>query len=226
MPWLRPLFAALLLAGGAAAAQDRPASEEIGSWVLTCRPDTGSGSCRLRHRTWVVPPGAGMAGAALEVLQRGGRFIPVVALRGLSPQVALGGVLALHASVGLRFDAEPRTELLCGLDGGAVVCAPSAAADADAARELAISHNVLVQARLELPGGETLPQQSRSFALERTTDALVHFRAALPVNESVPVVPGLDWRGLLDRVARDAGWEHGLADLLPVIGGLIGRRTP
>jgi hypothetical protein len=40
------------------------------------------------------------------------------------------------------------------------------------------------------------------------------------------VVAGLDWRGFLDRLARDAGFENGLADLLSSAGGLIGGRQP
>jgi hypothetical protein len=160
------------------------------------------------------------------VLYRSNQFIPVVALRGLSTQAALGGVLALQASVGLRFDGAPRIELACGLDGGAVVCGPAPNAAADAASQLAPARSVLVQVKLSLPGMMNLPELSRSLDLARTPEALARFRATAPSSESVPVVPGLDWRGFLDRLARDAGFEHGLADLVPSAGGWVGGRRP
>ncbi len=93
--------------------------------MLTCPAEARSEPCLLRHRSGVLAQSAGGMSASLEVLYRGGQFIPVVAMRGLSTQAALGGVLALQASVGLRFDGAPRIELACGLDGGAVVCAPT-----------------------------------------------------------------------------------------------------
>ncbi|MEJ0016880.1 MAG: hypothetical protein WDN25_09965 [Acetobacteraceae bacterium] len=214
-----------LLPGGQAAAQDRPASEEIGSWILTCPADAKADPCRLRHRTWVMPPGSGTPGAALEVVHRAGRFVPVVALRGLPTATALAGLLTLQPTAGLRFDAAPRTALDCTLDTGAVVCAPLDAASASAAGELTVSRSVLVQVRLTLPG-TPLPEQERSLELSRTADALARFRATAPESEAMPVVPGLDWRGFLDRLAHDAGWEHGLADLLAYAGTLVPMSRP
>ena len=211
-----------LLIAGPVAAQTRPASEEIGSWVLSCPAEARAETCLLRHRSGVLAQGAGGMSAALEVLYRGGQFIPVVAMRGLSTQAALGGMLAVQASVGLRFDGAPRIELACGLDGAVVVCAPGADAASAAAGQLVSARSVQVQVRLGLPGGLGRPEQSRSLELSRTADALAAFRATAPVGESVPAVAGLDWRGFLDRLARDAGFEHGLADLLPSAAGLVG----
>lgn len=216
MPWrLFPAAIALLITGPAAAQTTRPPSQDIGTWVLTCPPGDKAQPCTLRHRSWVFPPGNGTPGAALEVVHRGGQFVPVVALRGLSTQVALGGMLALQATVALRFDNAPQVELPCGLDGGAIVCTPAGDAAKDAAAELPTSRSVLVRVRLGLPGGMTLPEQSRSLDLQDTPEALAQFRATAPANESVPVIAGLDWRGFLDRLARDAGFRNGLADLMP-----------
>ncbi len=223
------LFAgiALLIAGPAmAVAQPRPANQEIGSWVLTCPAEAPRDPCQLHHRTGVLAQSPGGMSASLEVLNRGDQFIPVVAMRGLSTQAALGGVLTMQATVGLRFDGAPRIELSCGLDGGAVVCAPGVDAGALAAGELVTARSVLVQMKLGLPGGLALPEQARSLDLARTADALVAFHATAPASESVPVVAGLDWRGFLDRLARDAGFANGLADVLPSVGGLVGGRRP
>ena len=219
MAWRWRLIAVALLLGGAGATPDRPPSQVIGSWVLSCPP---TGSCQLRHRTWVVLPGVDTPGVALEVVQRGHLFVPVVAIRGLSAEVALGAVLTVQARVRLRFDAAQRIPLDCGLDGGAVVCAPSDTDASAAAGELAAAHAVLLQVGLGLMGGTTLPEKSRSLELDGTADALAQFRATAPVNEAIPVVPGLDWRGFLDRVARDAGLPQGSVGLLPSVGRLVG----
>ena len=149
--------AVVLLIAGPVAAQTRPASEEIGSWVLSCPAEARAETCLLRHRSGVLAQGAGGTSAALEVLYRGGQFIPVVAIRGLSTQAALGGVLAVQASVGLRFDGAPRIELSCGPDGAAVVCAPGVDAAPAAAGQLVSARSVLVQVRLGLPGGWGCP---------------------------------------------------------------------
>lgn len=215
-----------LLIAGPAAAEPRPANEEIGSWLLGCRAEAPHDPCQLHHRTGILAQSPGGMSASLEVLYRGDAFIPVVAMRGLSTQAALGGVLTMQAAVGLRFDGAPRIELACGLDGSAVVCAPGVDVAATAAAELVAARNVLVQVKLGLPGGLALPEQARSLDLARTADALAAFRATAPASESVPVVAGLDWRGFLDRIARDAGFQNGLADLLPSAGSLVGGRRP
>lgn len=210
---------ALLFAGQAAA-------QEIGSWLLTCPADTKTEPCQLRHRSWVLPPGAGRPGTALEVLRRGDQFVPVIAIRGLSMRAAVGGLLTLKATVGLRFDGARPIEVVCSLDGVAVVCAPGPEQIASAAAQLAAAHSVLVQVQLSLPGMAALPEQSRMLDLQGTAEALARFRATSPADETPPVVPGLDWHGLLDRVLRDAGFEHSTADLVPSISGWFGGRRP
>jgi hypothetical protein len=219
------LFAAIaLLFGGSAGAQTRPASQVIGSWVLSC-PDAKSMPCQLRHRA-SMQPGTSGPSAALEVLYRGDLFVPVVTLRGVSMQAALGGVLAVQSDVALSFDNLAPIALGCGLDGGALVCAPSGDAAAAAAAALNTAHSVVVRIRLSIPGMTSLPEQSRSLDLQQTAEALAAFRATAPASESVPVIAGLDWRGFLDRVARDAGFRNGLADLMPSAEALVGGRRP
>jgi hypothetical protein len=88
------------------------------------------------------------------------------------------------------------------------------------------ARNVVVRVRLTLPGAMALPEQSRSLDLQETGQALAQFRATAPASESVPVIAGLDWRGFLDRVARDAGLRNGLADVLSSGRTLIDGRPP
>lgn len=225
MPRLLLLAAIAMVIGGRAGAQDRPVSEEIGSWVLSC-PDAKTAPCQLRLQSSIMQPGGNGPSASLEVVHRGDLFVPVVALRGVSMQAAIGGVLAVQTNVALRFDAQPWTEIACNLDGAAVVCAPAPDTAALAAAALSDAHSVLVRVRITLPGAMALPEQSRSLDLQGTAQALARFRANAPASELVPVIAGLDWRGFLDRVARDAGFHNGLADLLHSGAGLIAGRHP
>lgn len=210
-----------VLVGGQSSMQVRPSAEDIGSWVLTC-PTTAN--CLLRHRTWLLPPIGGGPTAALEVTWRGGRAVPAVAIRGLSVGGALGGVLLLQATAATKFDDASEMDLPCAPDGGAIVCVTTGPAAADAASELATSRMVSVRLRLH-PGGATpLPEISRSLELQQTTAALVRFHATSRVGMAEPVIVGLDLRGFLDRVARDAGFHNGLADVLSSVAGWLGTK--
>ena len=191
------LAVAVLLIGGPAAA------EEIGSWVLACPTDE---PCLLLHRTWVLPPGAGGISVALEARQAGSRVVPVIAVHGLSMQAALASVVALQANVGLRFDDAPRIALSCGVDGAALACAPARDATEAAARGLATARGVVVQAQISLPGVVSLPDQSRSLELLRTQDALARLRvASAQASGTPPAIPGLDLRGMVQRLLEDVG---------------------
>jgi hypothetical protein len=225
-----PLAASL----AAATARAQTSPEEIGSWVVSCPLDTTlrtpapaapksatgavgtvtAGRCEMRHRTWVLPPGAGPLRAALEVQRRGERLEPVVTLRGLSGPTALGATLAVQASVELRLDAGAQMPLSCTADGAAIVCAPAAADAAASAEQLPTARSAAVQIQLRLPGAMTLPAQDRTLELQSTPQALARFRLLGPAGEAEPIEAGLDWRGFLDHVLRAAGFHNGVADLL------------
>lgn len=192
-------------------AQPRPSNQQVGSWIVTCPADTLS-SCQMRHESWLLPPGGNGPSAALEVTQRGGQFVPVVALRGLTTQTALGGMLALNVTVTLSLDSSPPIALACGLDGAAIVCAPAG----DAATALASAHTAQVRIALSIPGIASLPEQSRSVELRRTADAIAMFHSTAPADRAVPL-PGLDWHDFLDRLLRKAGFERGVAGILPSV---------
>ncbi len=198
-----------VLVAGQSFAQMRPSAEQVGSWVLTCPT---AANCLLRHRSWLLPPPtAGGPSAALEVVWRGGRAVPVVAIRGLSVGAALGSVLLLQANAATKFDDAAEMDLPCAPDGGAMVCVPTGAAAVDAASELATSRIVLVRLRLHPGGGTPLPELSRSLELQQTSAALARFRATSPVGEAEPAIAGLDLRGIPRpsrprcRVPRRAG---------------------
>jgi len=206
----RAIVALALLLAGPAMAQPRPANQQVGSWIVTCPPDQPS-SCQMRHESWLLPPGTNGPSASLEVMQRGGQFVPVVALRGLTTQTAFGGMMALSATVTLSLDNGPPIALACGLDGAAIICAP----EGDAATAIASAHTAQVRIALSIPGVASLPEQSRSVELRRTAEAIAMFRSTAPADRTVPALPGLDWHDFLDRLMREAGFERGVADMMP-----------
>jgi len=117
----------------------------------------------------------------------------------------------LNATVKLSLDDGPSITLACGLDGAAIVCAPAG----DAVTALASAHTAQVRIALSIPGVASLPEQSRSVELRRTADAIAMFRSTVPADRTVPALPGLDWHDFLDRLLREAGFERGVAGMLP-----------
>ena len=207
---------ALLLTASPLAAQPSQRDAEIGSWELRC-PAGRHSACTLRLRSWLLPPGDSRPSVAVEVQRRGDTLVPVVAVRGLPPRVALAGVTAMQPAVSLRFDGGPRIALACTLDGGAIVCAPQGPAAGAAAAALPGAHVLLVRVALSIPGLAGLPEQDRTLDLAGTPQALARYRAAGASGEALPAEPGLDWQGFLDRVLHAAGFAHGMADLLPAL---------
>lgn len=199
-----------LLIAGPAMAQPRPLDQQVGSWIVTCLANPAS-SCLMRHESWLLPPGAGSPSVSLDVIQRGGKFVPVVALRGLTKQTALGGMLALNATVTLSLDNGAPIPLVCGLDGAAILCAPAG----DTTTALVSAHTAQIRIALSIPGVASLPEQSRSVELRRTADAIAMLRSTAPADHTVPALPGLDWHDFLDRLLREVGFERGVADSSP-----------
>ena len=191
---------------------DVPHSEQtIGSWLLTCATDpmTDAQTCRMRHRLWVVVPGEGTPGLALEAQFRFDQLVPAITVRDLSLSTALGGLLTLTATAQLRFDGSPMLELPCSLEGNTVMCAPAKSDAATAAEELAKAHTVLVRFRsignLPLP----VPDEPLALDLDRTQEALVRYRIAGPAAE--PATPWIspDLKGAVERLLRGVGLPVG-----------------
>ena len=211
----KPALTAAMLLLGTPVVLARPAAQQIGSWTLRC-PETGA--CTLQHRSWILPPAAGTGpSAAVEVQRRRDALVPVVAVRGLSPEAAFSSVLALKPVVTLRFDAGAPLPLGCDLAGAAILCAPEGKAIAPAATALPAAHTLTVQIVFTLPGAGALPEQDRTLELAGTVQALAAYRTAGASGETLPAEPGLNWREFLDRVLKTAGIPNGLAGLLAQI---------
>jgi len=198
---------ALLLAGPASA-QQSPAAvvpEEVGVWRLSCVADrmTDRAECLMRHREPVErAQGAGGSSLVLEVADRGGRLVPMVAARDLTLEAASRGVMALTGTAQLRFPPNRLFEMPCGLEGRALVCAPKPEDAARAAQELAEAPSVLIR-MVGIGAGTTEPVELR---LSGTRDALSRYRARVPEG-SVPAAPppGATLPELLQRLQRLMG---------------------
>lgn len=224
--FMSPLAIAGHLLISPASAQPRPAEELVGVWLLACHAATVTKPepCIMRHRDWVLQPGSGGLSAALEVQARDGALVPVVTLRGIPAQAALGTSLLMKPQVHFHYDAGPPIGMTCGLSGIIYACAPDAPLIAAAASGLRPARSITVRIELSIPGMFALPPQEQRLDLSGTSQALARLAATggLVSDEALPAVPGLDLRGFLDRVLRGAGFENGIADLLPAILPLVG----
>jgi hypothetical protein len=187
---------------------DVPHSEqEIGSWLLACATDPmiDARVCRMRHRLWLAPGGDGGPGIAFEVQQRFGLLVPAISVRHLSLDSALAGLLTLTATAQLRFDGNPMAELLCTLEGAAVICTPGKAAAAILSEQLLKARSVMVRFRavgnLPLP----VPDGLVALDLDRTAEALDRYRTAGPAAEPSDTWIGQDLKDAVERLLRGLG---------------------
>lgn len=201
---LLPLPILLLPVLAAAQPASPQVDEEIGTWRLRCAVDrmTDRADCVLRHRDWVESPSPGQAGLALEVQNRGGRFVPVVAARDMPLEGAARGILALTGTAQLRFPPNRFFEMPCGLEGRSLVCAPRPGADvARAAEELPGAMRVLVR-MVGLGTGSGPQTEPVELPLAGTREALARFQRLMPEPPPPPPPPGAEALELLERLQR------------------------
>jgi len=180
-----PLLASLLLITASAGAQSPTPTgavpEEIGSWRLGCITDrmTDRADCQLRHRDPVErAAGSGGSSLLLEIRDRGGRLVPVVAARDLTLEGAGRGLLAITGTAQLRFPPNRFFEMPCGLEGRNLVCAPRPEDAQRAAEELAAAPTALV--RMVGFGAGSTSAEPVELRLDRTRDAMARYRARVP----------------------------------------------
>jgi hypothetical protein len=201
------ILAAMLAAAPALGQTTTPAAappEEIGSWRLSCVADrmTDRADCQLRHRD-PVERATGPAGSSLllEVQERGGRLVPVVAARDLTLEGAGRGLLALTGTAQLRFPPNRFYEFPCGLEGRTLVCAPRPEDIARAAEELPAAPTALVRV-VGYGAGGVEPVELR---LDRTREAMARYRTRVPEGSGPPASAsssGLSLPEMLLRLQR------------------------
>lgn len=201
---LLPMLPALATAQTTSAPPQQQVDETIGTWHLRCAVDrmTDRADCVLRHHDWVEPPTPGQAGLTLEVQNRDGRLVPVVAARDMPLEGAARGILALTGTAQLRFPPNRFFEMPCGLEGRSLVCAPRPGADAArAAEELPGATRVLLRmVGLGTGGGpQTEPVE---LPLAGTREALARFQRLAPNPPPPPPPPAVEARELVERLLR------------------------
>jgi hypothetical protein len=187
---------------------DQAVPEEFGPWRLLCTTDpmTDATSCQLRHRTPVEQGSGANPSLVLEVEDRQGHLVPVVAARDLTLEAAGRGLLALTGTAQLRFPPNRMMELPCGIEGRSLVCAPRPEDAPRAAEELANADRALVR-MAGLGGGAASGVEPVELRLERTRDALARLRARVPEGSgrAAAASPGLSLMDILDRLRRFFG---------------------
>lgn len=181
--------------------------QEIGSWRLSCVTDrmTDRADCLLRHREPIERAAtAGGSSLVLEVADRSGRLVPLVAARDLTLEQVSRGVMALTGTAQLRFPPNRLFEMPCALEGRALVCAPKLEDGERAAAELAAAPAVLV--RMVGYGAGTGMAEPVELRLDATRDALARYRAAVPEGSAPPPpFTGATLPDLMQRLQRLMG---------------------
>ena len=144
-------------------------------------------------------------------------------VRGLSAALATAGKFFIKPLVELTFESSPPIGLTCGVRDDYVACAPDVSAIAAAARLLPIAPAVTVTVSLPLGGASALSPRGASLDLAGTNAALTRLRVRGVTAEAVPAYPGLDLRGLADRLSRAAGFPDGVTGVVPRLGPTPGR---
>jgi hypothetical protein len=194
-------------------------TEEIGTWIVACPADAKSAPCRMRYQKWIVPPQNGHPSVGLEVRNTGAQMVPQLAVRDLPVQLAMAGMMAASPTMELRFDGGQKFALACGMEGDAVLCAPEPGAAADAAAQLKIAHAVQVHVHVALAGTDgpsPIPDQTRSFDLSRTAQAIDRFRTVAPDPVPLPTQAsqGNDMRSMADKMLKAMGFSGGVNDIM------------
>ncbi|WP_437167180.1 hypothetical protein [Falsiroseomonas sp. E2-1-a4] len=177
--------------------------EEIGSWRLSCLADrmTDRADCLLRHREPVEPAQSATGSSlVLEVQDRGGHLVPVVAARDLSLESAGRGLLAMTGTAQLRFPPNRHFELPCTLEGRSLVCAPRPEDAARAAAELPTAPTALVR-MIGLGAGSDRADPAE-LRLTQTQEALTRFRSRVPEGSTPPPSSGLTLPDITNRLQR------------------------
>lgn len=202
-----PLASLFLIAGAATAQTPGPGAavpEEIGAWRLACVTDrmTDRAECQLRHRDPVErASGAGGSSLLLEVRDRGGKLVPVVAARDLTLEGAGRGLLAITGTAQLRFPPNRYFEFPCGLEGRNLVCAPRPEDAERAAAELPAAGSVLV--RMVGFGAGSASAEPVELRLDRTREALARYRARVPEGSTPPEPPSSSMLpGMMQRLQQ------------------------
>ena len=159
---------------------------------------------------------AGVTGE-LEVQAQGKTLVPVIMVRGLSPEILMTA-MASRIETSIQFPGHMREYLACAASTAGYSCSPNDAAGQKLAADLLTARGVTVRASVFMEGMIPLPAQENSLDLARTTDALARLRTLGPPPVASPLTGTLSQSpaGLMamaDKALKAAGYQNGIASL-------------
>lgn len=199
--------------------------ERIGSWLLSCPGETtGSEPCRLRTKEHLFDED-GITGD-LEIQVIGKSLVPVIALRGLPPELLAVASLAGKAEAWIRLDDGSRENLTCAPSADAYICAPKDHAAANLAAQLPAARSITVRVSVTVNGLKPLTAREKSLDLTGTNTALARLRVAgapqVPAGPITAQSPGR-LAAMADKALKSAGYPNGLADLQTLLAKYKGK---
>ncbi len=205
------------LSGGANAATQ----EQIGSWVLNCPGDKpGAEPCIMRFNKRFLDKG-GITGD-LEIQGQGKSLVPVIALRGLSPEILMAASLAGKTEASIQFGGGPREDLTCSAGSSGYICAPKDDATAKLAAGLQGARSVTVRIGVSMAGMTPLPPQEKALELSGTNEAMAKLRIAGPSQVPTAMTGPMaamasqspeGMMGMADKMLKAAGYPNGVQQI-------------
>ena len=204
--------------GGSARAATQ---EQIGSWVLDCPGSKpGAEPCIMRFNKRILDKG-GIIGD-LEIQGEGKSLVPVIVLRGLSPEMLMAASLAGKTEASIQFAGGTREDLNCAASSSGYICSPKDDAAPKMASALSAARSVTVRVGLPRAGNSPPPPQEKTLDLSGTNEALAKLRAAGPSQVPGPVTALASqspegMMGMADTLLKAAGYPNGVSQIQAMI---------
>lgn len=144
--------------GGSARAATQ---EQIGNWVLDCPGSKpGAEPCTMRFNKRILDKG-GIIGD-LEIQAAGKSLVPVIVLRGLSPEILMAASLAGKIEASIQFAAGAREDLNCAASRSGYICSPKDGAALKMASALSAARSLTARFGVSMAGNSPLPPQEKN----------------------------------------------------------------
>jgi hypothetical protein len=191
--------------------------EQIGSWVLDCPGNKpGAEPCIMRFNKRFLDKG-GITGD-LEIQGQGKTLVPVIALRGLSPEMLMAASLAGKTEASVQFPGGPKEDLNCAASSSGYICSPKDDAGPKLSAALASARSVTVRIGVSMAGMSPLPPQEKALDLSGTAEALAKLRTAGPSQVPGPMTAMASqspegMMGMADKMLKAAGYPNGVQQI-------------
>jgi hypothetical protein len=154
----------------------------------------------------------------LEVQEQGKSLVPVIALRGLPPEMLMAASMAGKTEASVQFGGGAREDLNCAVTSAGYICSPKDDAAQKLAAGLSAARSVTVRVGVSVTGMNAVPAQEKSLDLSGTNEALAKLRAAGPSRVPSPMTAlgGQSPEGMMgmaDKLLKAAGYPNGISQI-------------